>query len=167
VKRSASHRLADADADAGFLLIEAQFAAALVAVAAGVTLAAAAAAAHASAHALPAATLTASAQNVLTDLRAATAYDATLLTGITGRSIAFDAAEPGPDGAAHTVHFQVTVTPWPPGSALDEITAGDASGTITLRTTLAVEAPPPGTVLPASTPPPSAPDAGPADGIAL
>ncbi len=141
--------------DAGFLLVEAQFAAALVAVAGGIALAAVACATHAAARALPAAALAGSATNVLTDLRAATAYDPAELAALAGREAAFDARELGAGATSHVVHIVASVAR-ASGGYVATVTASGDGAIVTLRSTLAVEAPQPGSVAPAGTPPPAA-----------
>jgi hypothetical protein len=149
---------ASAGNDAGFLLIEAIVAVALVAICAGAALAAVAAVTHATARTLATPLLTLSAQNVLTDLRAATAYDPAALAAIAGRSIAFDAAEPGGSGATRQVHIAATVTrSETTNDDVAFVTARAADGTtVTVQATLVQEAPAPGSIIPASTPPEAA-----------
>lgn len=146
-------------AEAGFLLVEAVIAAVLVAICAGAALAAVAAVTHARAHARPAAALTLSAQNILTDLRSATAYDGAQLASLAGRSTAFDADEPGPDGAPRRVHIVVGVTRDATTQAyVAEVTATATGGaSVTIHGTLVQEAPAPGSVVSASTPAPPDP----------
>jgi Tfp pilus assembly protein PilV len=142
--------------EAGFLLLEAVVAVGLVAVCAGAALAAAAAVTHATAHALVAPSLTLTAQNILTDLRAATAYDPVQLAALAGRSAAFDADEPGPDGSMRRVHIVASVRR---SAATDtyvgSVTARASNGTtVTIEATLVQEAPAPGSVV---SPPPADP----------
>ncbi len=145
--------------EAGFLLAEAVVAVALVAVCAGTALAAVAAVTHAQAHAQPTSSLTLTAQNVLADLRAATAYDPAQLKALAGQSVAFDADEPGPDDKARRVHIVVAVT----RSDVSEPTVADVTvsladgATVTVNGILVQEAPAPGSVISGSTPPPSDP----------
>jgi prepilin-type N-terminal cleavage/methylation domain-containing protein len=145
-------------ADDGFVLLEAIVAVAIIAICAGAALAALSAFAHDAGRALPAASLTVSAQNVLTDLRAATAYDPAELAGLAGRSTTFTATEPGPSGSPLPVAITVDVVPaTSPGSDVGVVTARAPSGAaVTVSATLAAEAPAPGSVVPASTPPPNA-----------
>jgi type II secretory pathway pseudopilin PulG len=139
--------------EAGFLLIEAVVAVALIAVCAGAALAAVAAVTHAAARTLATPALTLTAQNILTDLRAATAYDPAQLAAIAGRSISFDAAEPGAAGANRTIQIVASVTLTGEDRYVGTVTARAADGsTVTVAATLVQEAPAPGSVIPASTP---------------
>jgi type II secretory pathway pseudopilin PulG len=141
--------------DAGFLLIEAVVAVALIAICAGAALAAVAAVTHAAARTRATPSLTLGAQNILTDLRAATAYDPAQLTALAGRSTAFDAVEPGVDGAPRRVHFVARVNRSGSNRFVGVVTARSADGTtVTVQATLVQEAPAPGSVIAASTPDP-------------
>ncbi|MGD0473049.1 MAG: hypothetical protein ABSB70_07500 [Candidatus Velthaea sp.] len=140
-------------ADAGFLLIEAVVAVALIAMCAGAALAAVAAVTHAAAHTRATPALTLTAQNILTDLRAATAYDPDALAAMAGRSIAFDAAEPGPGGVTRSVHIVANVIQADANKYVGFVTARAADGTaVTVQATLVQEAPAPGSVISASQP---------------
>jgi Tfp pilus assembly protein PilV len=146
-----------ASSEAGFLLLEALIAVALVAICAGAALAAVVAVMHAMSRALPAPGLTVSAQNVLTDLRAATAYDPAELAALSGKSTAFTADEPAPDGSLRPVRITVGVTTTATGAAQHATvtaTASDGSA-VTLAATLIQEAPAPGSVVPAAGPTPA------------
>lgn len=155
--------------EAGFLLVEAVLAAALLALSAAAALGAVAIVTHAMARTAPAAELTATAQNVLADLRAATAYDPIQLAALAGRTIAFDALEPAAGGVPRRVHINVSIaaaTATAPAQAM--VTAsGVAGAVVTLRCALVQEAPPPGSLVPAGTPPPAVAGDGDGDGIAL
>ncbi len=143
--------------EAGFLLLEAVVAVALVAVCACAVLATVAAVTKATARSLPAAALSLTAQNILTDLRAATAYDPNGLASLAGKAAAFDATESTPDGSGRTVHLTVTVgAADAAGTYVCSVTArtSDAAA-VTLQAGLTAEAPAPGSVVPASTPGPS------------
>ncbi len=147
--------------DAGFLLVEAVIAVALIAVCAGAALAAAAAVTHASARALAAPALTLSAQNVLTDLRAATAYDPVALDALDGRSVSFDADEAAADGGVRRVHLTALIArPAPNAALVATVTARDANGArVSIAAALVQEAPAPGsTVNAAATTAPAAPE---------
>ncbi len=139
--------------------MEAVLAAALIAVCAGAALAAVAAVMHAQAHAQPASSLTFTAQNILTDLRAATAYDPLQLATLAGRSAGFDADESEADGKQRHLHIVVSVTRLAANQpTVAHVTVSAANGTtVTIDGTLVQEAPAPGSVLSASTPPPSDP----------
>jgi type II secretory pathway pseudopilin PulG len=142
-------------AQAGFVLVEAVVAVALIALSAGAALAAVAAVTHASAHAAAEPALTLTAQNVLTDLRAATAYDPAGLAALAGRSAAFDADEPVGDDAPRRVHVVAGVA----GTAADGYTATVTvsrpdGASVTVSSPLVQEAPAPGSVVPAATPGP-------------
>src|SRR5450755_3898624 len=142
--------------DAGFLLIEAVVAVALVAICAGAALAAVAAVTHAAARTRATPSLTLTAQNILTDLRAATAYDPAELTALAGRSTAFDAVEPGVAGTPRRVHIVASVTRSGLDSFVGAVTARSTDGlTVTLQATLVQEAPAPGSVISANTPAPN------------
>jgi type II secretory pathway pseudopilin PulG len=155
------HCVADAARDdAGFVLIEAVAATALIAICAGAALAAAVAVTHAAARTVSAAELTVTAQNVVTDLRAATAYDSVELAGLGGRSVSFQTQEPGPTGSPRPVTISVSVTRAPAGVEIGSVTVRAADGAaITICAVLVQEAPAPGSVLPASTPAPVPTDA--------
>jgi type II secretory pathway pseudopilin PulG len=143
--------------EAGFLLVEAIFAVALVALCAVAALAAVAATTHAAAHARAESELTLSAQNVLTDLRAVTAYDPDQLAALADRSAAFDADEPGADDAPRHVHIVASVSRAAAGSYIGSVIATGPGGTaVTVRATLVQEAPAPGSVVSAASPAPSA-----------
>jgi type II secretory pathway pseudopilin PulG len=145
-------------AQAGFLLIEAVVSVALVAIVVAAALGAVAALTHAAARTLPDAALTSTAANVLTDLRAATAYDAEALVVLAGKHAEFDADEPAPDGAVARVHVSVAVSRSADGGApTATVTVGSAAGrSVTLAATLVQEAPPPGSVV---APPTTSPEA--------
>ena len=138
------------------MLIEALVAVALVAICAGAALAAVVAVTHAAAHAAPAPGFVSTAQNVLTDLRAATAYDAGAVAALAGRSTEFDVDEPGSGGTTQRVHITIAVTAAANGADTATVTVRSSAGAATAQTSLAPEAPAPGTVLPASTPAPAA-----------
>ena len=141
--------------EAGFLLIEAVVAVALIALCAGAALAAVAAVTHATARTLAAPALSLCAQNVLTDLRAATAYDPSQLAALDGKSATFDAAEAGIGGTIERVHIVATVTRSEQNAYVGTVTARSADGaSVTVSATLVQEAPAPGSVVSASTPPP-------------
>lgn len=152
-----SHRAVDSPPDpghaqAGFVLLEAVVAVALIAIAVTATLAAAASAIHATAGSLSAATLSSTAQNVLTDLRATTVYDPDQLASLAGRSVTFTAMEPGPAGSPVPVTIRVIVAS---SAAADSYTGSVTAralhgGEVTVTRALAQEAPAPGTVLWAS-----------------
>jgi type II secretory pathway pseudopilin PulG len=149
------------------MLVEAIVAVALVAVCAAAALTAAAAVTHATARAFPAAALSSTAQNVLTDLRAATAYDPDELAALVNRSVSFEASEPAPDGSAQApIRITAAVTRSARTDAyVGSVTARASDGNaVTVQATLVQEAPAPGSVIPASTPPPSDPALPPADG---
>ncbi len=158
VKRTPSGRASEA----GFLLVEAVVAVALVTICAGAALAAVVAVTQARDHAEPTSSLTLTAQNILTDLRAATAYDPGQLAALDGQSRSFDADEPGPDGAPRRAHIVVAVTR-STGSeeTVARVTVSASNGTtVTVNGTLMQEAPAPGSVILGNTPPsdPSATD---------
>ncbi len=143
--------------EAGFLLVEAIVAVALIAVCAGAALAAVAAITHAAARAVPAAALTLTAQNVLTDLRAVTAYDPLQLAALAGRSVTFDALESDAAGAPQPVHISAQVVGSATQGYVGSVTVRGQNGTsVTVQATLVQEAPAPGSVVPAGTPPPDA-----------
>jgi hypothetical protein len=155
VKRCSSAGRTD---EAGFLLMEAVVAIALIAVCAGAALAAVAAITHATARTLTTPALTLTAQNILTDLRAATAYDPAQLAALDGKSTSFDAEEAGGAGAVRRVRIVATVTRSGQDSYVGAVTARSADGaTVTVQATLVQEAPAPGSVVSASTPAPDPP----------
>jgi Tfp pilus assembly protein PilV len=135
-------------------MIEAMIAVVLIAVCAGTVLAVSAAVEHQRARQRPTAALSLSAQNVLTDLRAATAYDPAELADLVGRSISFSAIEPGPGGAAQTLQVSVTLRPTATaGLVAAAVTVQNAAGqTATMGSTLAAEVPAPGSVVAGQTP---------------
>jgi type II secretory pathway pseudopilin PulG len=143
--------------EAGFLLLEAVVAVALIALCAGAALAAVAAVTHAAARTLATPALSLCAQNVLTDLRAATAYDPAQLAALDGKSTTFDTAEAEIGGAIRRVHIVATVTRSGQDSYVGTVTARSADGaSVAVSATLVQEAPAPGSVVSASTPPPDA-----------
>jgi hypothetical protein len=145
--------------EAGFLLVEALVAVALVAICGGAALAAVVAVMHATARSLPAPALSGTVQNILTDLRAATAYDPAQLAALAGRGTTFDADEPGPDGEPRRVHITASVIhEAATDTYVGSVTARASNGTrVTFAARLVQEAPAPGAVIPAGTPPPSDP----------
>lgn len=160
------HGPAQRSGETGFLTIEAVIAIALMALGAGTVMAAILAVWHQTAAGQPRAALTSSALNVLTDLRAATAYDGRQLAALAGGSIQFDLTEPAPSGSPQPRHIIAAIGAMTPGgAAVATVTVSDAhGGTVTLHSTLVQEAPAPGSVLSAGTLSPDAgtpPDAGP------
>lgn len=142
-------------AQAGFVLVEAVVAVALIALSAGAALAAVAAITQANAHAAAEPALTLTAQNVLTDLRAATAYDPAQLAALAGRSSAFDADEPAGGAATRRVHVVAGVAGTPADGYTATVTVSEPGGaSVTVRSILVQEAPAPGSVVPAATPGP-------------
>jgi hypothetical protein len=113
---------------------------------------------HATARTLATPALTLSAQNVLTDLRAATAYDPVQLAALAGRSISFDAAEPASTGGSRRVHIVASVTRSPAsGAYAGFVTASAPDGSAaSVQATLVQEAPAPGSVIAAGVSPDSA-----------
>ncbi len=134
--------------EAGFFMLEAVIAIALIAVCAGSVMAAIVAMQHQSAMTEPSAALAQDALNVLTDLRAATAYDAAELGAVAGRSAAFDVTEPAP-GGTQRLHVVVTVTrPAASQRAVASVTVRNALGqSATAQRELVQEAPLPNSVL--------------------
>jgi len=150
--------------EAGFFLLEAVIAIALIAVCAGSVLAAIVAMQHQAALAEPSAALTLDALNVLTDLRAVTAYDPDELAALAGRSAAFDVTEPL-GGGTQRLHVVVTVIgPTASQRAVASVTVRNAQGqAATAQRELAQEAPPPDFVLePQAAAPNNVPSRGPA-----
>jgi type II secretory pathway pseudopilin PulG len=146
--------------EGGFLLIEAVVAVALIAICAGAALGAVAAVTHATARTRMAPALSLTAQNVLTDLRAATAYDPAQLAALAGKSATFDATEAGVGGAMRRVHIVAAVTRSGQDSYVGVVTArSDDGAAATVQMTLVQEAPAPGSVVSASTPAPDPPRA--------
>ena len=134
--------------DAGFLLVEAVLAVALIALCAGAALTAVVAATHAVAHARAEPALTLTAQNVLTDLRAATAYDPVALAAAAGQSSSFDASEPDAAGTTRSVHIVAGVSRADSGGYLGTVTVSGSDGTtVPVQATLVQEAPAPGSVV--------------------
>jgi hypothetical protein len=151
VKQCANSHRSD---EGGFLLVEALISVAMIGVCAGALIAAIVAVTHATAHRLPTSSLMLTAQDILTDLRAATAYDSGQLAALAGRTAAFDVAETGPDGLPHSVHIVAGVTrSAATGAYVGSVTARGFNGAVvTIQATLVQEAPPPGSVVPAGTP---------------
>ncbi len=145
------------DHERGFTLIEALVAAGILTVVLLCALGAVTAAVRAANGAAPRSALAEAAQNVLADLRAATAYDPAELTALAAagpRQFSFD--EPQADGSS--VRRNVTAAVVPNASEAGytaTVTVSDASGnSVSMHSTLVEEAPAPGSVLPLSTPPP-------------
>lgn len=136
-------------AEGGFLLIEAIVGTAIVALCAGAAFLAIVTVQHQLAVAERRSALTLTAQNMLTDLRAATAYDPAQLAALPGRATEFDFTEPGSDGSPRTLHATVTATrTTPPARTTVLVTVRNALGqSATVQSTLSVEAPAPGSVL--------------------
>ncbi len=152
------------------MLVEALAGVGIAALCAGAALAAVAAVTHSAAHELARAALRVTAQNVLADLRAATAYDPSELAGLAGRSISFPAAGPGTDCAGSPVTVSVRVGASEAGRYPATVDTRAADGTsVTLNATLSAEVPAPGTIDAPSSPQPDAPAASPAaaDTLAL
>jgi hypothetical protein len=151
------HVAASGTSEAGFLLLEAVIAVALVAICAGAALAAVATVMHATSRALPVPGLTVSAQNVLTDLRAATAYDPVELAALDGKTTTFAADELGSDGSLRRLRIAVGITAGThSGAYLATVTVTAADGSaVTLAATLVAEAPAPGSTVPAAEPTPT------------
>ena len=136
------------------MLIEALIAIAIIAVCAGAVLSAILSVQHQTLFAQPSAALTLSAQNVLTDLRAATAYDGAELRALGGRSAAFDSSEPGPNGSPEPIHITVSVSaPAATGAVVAAVTVRDAQGrSASVQSSLTREAPAPGSTVEAEAP---------------
>jgi type II secretory pathway pseudopilin PulG len=153
------------DDERGFTLIEALVAAGILTVVLVCALGAVTAAVRAANGAAPRSALAEAAQNVLADLRAATAYDPDELTALAAagpRQFSFD--EPQTDGSS--VRRDVTAAIVPNASEAGyaaSVTVSDATGnSVSMHSTLVEEAPAPGSVLPLSTPPPVQSIGGPA-----
>ena len=146
------------DGERGFTLIEALVATGILTSVLLCVLGAVAGTVRAANSAAPRAALAEIAQNVLADLRAATAYDPDELAALaaTGtRHLTLD--ETQADGSSAQRDVTAAVAPNAAGAGYDAtVTVGDAAGnTVTMHTTLVQEAPVPGSVLPLSTPMPS------------
>ncbi len=144
--------------ESGFSLIEALVAVGILTVAVLCAMGAVTVAVRAAANGAPRAALTATAQNVLADLRAASAYDSSELAELVAagsRRLNIEASQTEGPATAQTV--TVAVAPNASGAGYTAtVTVDDASGnTVTLRSTLVQEAPAPGSVIPLSSPPPA------------
>ena len=137
-------------------MVEAVMAIALMALCAGTVMGAVVLVQHQLAIATPSAELLSSAQNVLTDLRAATAYDAAALNALDGRSETFDIVEPAPGRSAQPLHISVRIARVSADAALvASISVRNARGqSVNIASTLVQEAPAPGSIVPAATPTP-------------
>lgn len=141
----------------GFSLIEAVVAVGILTVAVLCAMGAVTAAVRAAANGAPRAALTVTAQNVLADLRAASAYDASELSELVAagsRRLSIEASQT--EGPATAQNVTVAIAPNASGAGYTAtVTVDDASGnTVTLQSTLVQEAPAPGSVIPLSSPPP-------------
>ncbi len=143
--------------EAGFMMIEAVIATALVAVCAGAVLSAVLSIQHRTLFAQPSAALTLTAQNVLTDLRAATAYDGAELNGLGGRNADFDGSQPSPNGSPEPIHIRLSVSmPAANGALVAAVRVSDAQGrSAAVQTTLTREVPAPGSNVAAEAPSPA------------
>lgn len=141
----------------GFTLIEALVATGVLTVVLLCALGAVAGAVRATNSAAPRAALAEIAQNVLADLRAATAYDPDELASLAATGTRrFTLDEPPTDGASAQRNVTASVAPNPAGGYSATVTVEDAAGnTVTMHSTLVQEAPVPGSVLPLSTPLPA------------
>jgi Tfp pilus assembly protein PilV len=142
----------------GFTLIEALIAAGILTVVVLCAMAAVSAAARATARAAPRAILAETAQNVLADLRAASAYDPAELADLAAegsRRVALE--EEQADGSGLRQAVTTEIVPNAAGAGyLATVTVKDVAGnTVTLRSTLVQEAPAPGSVVPLSSPLPA------------
>jgi type II secretory pathway pseudopilin PulG len=145
------------DDERGFTLIEALVAAGILAFVLVCALGAAGAAVRGAKSAAPRAALAEIAQNVLADLRAASAYDPEELAALgAAGSRRFTLDEPQADGSSAQRTVTAAVVPNAAGAGyIATVTVDDAAGnTISMHSTLVQEAPAPGSVLPLSTPPP-------------
>jgi type II secretory pathway pseudopilin PulG len=134
------------------MLVEALVGVGIVAIVAGAALAGVATVTHSAAHELSRSALRATAQNVLTDLRAATAYDPIELAGLSGTSVSFSATD-GDSPTTITVRVGIASDRTYPATV--EARAADGT-TVTLDGVLAAEAPAPGTIDAPSSPEPAA-----------
>jgi type II secretory pathway pseudopilin PulG len=136
------------ECERGFTLLEALAALALTALAIAGVAGSVAACLHVTARSQTKLLLAADAQNVLTDLRAATAYDPALLAALAGRSTSVRLTFSGAHGT-RTVALDADVArPSLPGSYLATVTATAPDGTaVSQSVTLTQEAPAPGSRL--------------------
>lgn len=152
-----SYQLRPARGEAGFLMVEAIVGVALIGMCAGIVMAAVVAVSHqTAARPAAAAALASTAQNIVTDLRAATAYDGAQIAQLIGRSTAFDVTENDAAGLPHTLHVVAAVTAGElDGAAVVSVTVRNAAGTAaSVQATLVQEAPAPRSIVPAFTPAP-------------
>lgn len=153
-------------ADDGFTLIEALVAVGIAAIVIGATLAATMMSLRVAGSLAPRAAAMATAQNVLADLRAATAYDAAYLSRVAALGPrSFSPSEPDTGGGPQVRYITVTVRPISesPGYRAS-VTVGlgeELLDAVTLQSTLVQEAPAPGSTVMLSTLPDPADGAGP------
>ncbi len=141
----------------GFTLIEALVATGVLTVVLACTMGAVAVAVRAAHSAAPRSALAEIAQNVLADLRAATAYDPDELAALAATGVRrFTLEEPQADGSTAQDGVTEAVVPNASGAGYTaSVTVDDAAGNaVTLHSTLVQEAPVPGSVVPLSTSPP-------------
>ena len=146
------------DGERGFTLIEALVAGGILTVVLACVLGAVTAAVRASNSAVPRAALAETAQNVLADLRASTAYDPEELAALAAAGTRrLTAVDPQADGSSAQHDITAAVAPNASGTGyIATVTVEDAGGNIvTMHSTLVQEAPAPGSVIPLSTPPPT------------
>jgi type II secretory pathway pseudopilin PulG len=157
-----AHRVGRIDPEAGFTLAEATVAVALVGMGVGGVVAALLSVMRPVAEQRASAVLTNTAQNILADLRAATAYGTTSLSGLAGRGLSLRIVEPRADGTNESIAVRETFADAGSGVAVT-IECADPSGhAVAVSAPLVREAPEPGSVVTAdpslryepSTPPP-------------
>jgi type II secretory pathway pseudopilin PulG len=139
--------VAAARGEAGFTLAESAVAVGVVAIGAGGVVAALLSVMRPTAEQIASATLTTTAQNVLSDLRAATAYGTTSLSSLAGKRTSFAIRELRPDGTAQAISVTEAFAADAGGVAVT-LTCADASGrTVAVTAPLVREAPEPGAVM--------------------
>jgi len=137
------------DHERGFTLLETLAAAAITGIAVLGVAGAVAASLYGSARSETRLLLADDASNVLTDLRAASAYDPAMLAAMDGRRVSARLALPGSPGPRIVEVTAGVARQAPAGEYFATVTATAADGTsVTQRVTLADEAPAPGSRVP-------------------
>jgi hypothetical protein len=133
--------------EAGFTLAEAAIAVALVGLGVGGIVAAMLSVMRPVAEQSAGVVLTTTAQNILADLRAATAYGTTSLSGLAGRALSFSVVEPRPDGTNASIAVRESFAAAGSGVVVT-IQCSDPSGhAVAMSAPLVREAPEPGSIV--------------------
>jgi hypothetical protein len=131
----------------GFTLAEAAVAVGVVAVGVGGVVAAMLSVMRPVVEHSASAVLTTTAQNILADLRAATAYGTTSLSGLAGTSVSFTVTEPRPDGTSDAIAVRESFAAASAGVVVTIACADTGGHTIAMSAPLVREAPEPGSMI--------------------